>query len=174
MFIISTDILPIWSTLSLHYPLFCLFQIDNQQFSTVFPVALYPSPLPSAIIHRTGKYGCLACHYVILENVYDVRAHRNCDQMRYSSDKWIPWHSSTMRAEYLAKLKCWWVLLFLSLRIFYDLLHCLQFWLWNDVEYLCNTSIKESSSPSRWLFDEVVSPKWLETISSFPCFNFFM
>ena len=32
---------------------FC-FQIDNQQIGTVFPVALYPSPLPSYVIQRSG------------------------------------------------------------------------------------------------------------------------
>ena len=30
------------------------FQIDNQQIGTVFPVALYPSPLPKAVIQKSG------------------------------------------------------------------------------------------------------------------------
>lgn len=30
------------------------FQIDNQHIGTVFPVALYPSPLPVSVIQRSG------------------------------------------------------------------------------------------------------------------------
>lgn len=67
--------------------LFCLFQVDNQQFGTVFPVALYPSPLPSFIIQRTGTYSYLACYYVIMGVVYQVRAHCNSDRTCNSLDK---------------------------------------------------------------------------------------
>lgn len=37
-----------------HPSLLHFFQIDNQQIGTVFPVALYPSPLPVSVIQRSG------------------------------------------------------------------------------------------------------------------------
>lgn len=49
------------------------FQIDNQQIGTVFPVALYPSPLPKAVIQKSGT--CRFFFYTIVIGWMECRGY---------------------------------------------------------------------------------------------------